>query len=139
MDLILNALSWVCIVAGGIFCLISGIGLVRMPDVFTRIHAASVGDTMGVGLIILGLLFQAGLAADLVGIKLILILVFLLFTGPVATHALAQAALLDGEKPWTRDGGPTEGALDHADEPEDAFINDVRGAVAPGSSENQGR
>jgi multicomponent Na+:H+ antiporter subunit G len=139
MDLILNALSWVCIIAGGVFCLISGIGLVRMPDVFTRIHAASVGDTMGVGLIILGLLFQAGLAADLVGIKLILILVFLLFTGPVATHALAQAALLDGEKPWTRDGGPTEGTLDRADEPEDAFIQDVRGAGAPGSSDDQGR
>ena len=71
---------------------VSGIGMVRMPDVFTRMHAASLGDTLGAGLIIVGLLFQAGLAADLVGIKLVLILVFLLFTGPVASHALAQAA-----------------------------------------------
>jgi len=129
MSLVLDVLSWACIVIGGVFCLLSGIGLVRFPDVFTRMHAASLGDTLGAGLIIVGLLLQAGLAADLVGIKLVMILVFLLFTSPVATHALAQAALLDGQRPWTRDGRPTEGSLDLRDAADDDFLSDDR---APG-------
>jgi multicomponent Na+:H+ antiporter subunit G len=131
MGLLLEVLSWACIVTGGVFCLLSGIGIVRMPDVFTRMHAASLADTLGAGLIILGLLFQAGIGTDLVGIKLLLILVFLLFTSPVITHALAQAALLDGLRPWTRSGGPTEGALDLRADAEDAFIRDTRPDAAP--------
>lgn len=131
MSMILDLLSWACIVVGGLFCVLSGVGLVRMPDVFTRMHAASLGDTLGAGLLILGLLLQAGIAADLVGLKLILILVFLLFTGPVATHALAQAALLDGERPWTRDGRPTEAGLTRDVARDDAFIKDTRTEDAP--------
>ena len=135
MGTILNLASWACILVGGGFCLLSGIGMVRLPDVFTRMHAASLGDTLGAGLIIVGLLFQAGLAADLVGIKLVLILVFLLFTGPVASHALAQAALLDGLTPWTRHGGPTEGTLDSAGQVEDAFIEDIRHGGGSGAAD----
>jgi len=127
MDGVLNILSWILIVGGGVFSLLSGIGLMRFPDVFTRMHAASLADTLGAGLIILGLLLQAGFGADLAGIKLIMILVFLLFTSPVVTHALAQAALMDGETPWTRDGRPTEGTLDPAEGADDAFVSGVSG------------
>ncbi|KAA5607395.1 hypothetical protein F1188_01110 [Roseospira marina] len=126
MALVLDILSWAFIIGGGVFSLLSGIGVVRFPDVFTRMHAASLADTLGAGLIILGLLLQAGIGADLVGVKLILILVFLLFTSPVVTHALAQAALLDGERPWTRDGGPTEGTVDVRESEGDAFLVDAR-------------
>jgi multicomponent Na+:H+ antiporter subunit G len=126
MAAILDVASWALILGGGVFCLLSGIGLIRFPDVFTRMHAASLADTLGAGLVIAGLLLQAGIGADLVGVKLILILVFLLFTSPVVTHALAQAALLDGETPWTRDGRPTEGGLDPAQGPDDAFLAEAR-------------
>ncbi|MQX38348.1 monovalent cation/H(+) antiporter subunit G [Roseospira navarrensis] len=125
MDAILIGLSWVLIVAGGVFSVLSGLGVVRFPDVFTRMHAASLADTLGAGLIILGLLVQAGIGADLVGIKLILILVFLLFTSPVVTHALAQAALRDGLTPWTRDGTPTEAGLDSTVEEDEALAPDA--------------
>lgn len=126
MTLLLDILSWACIVTGGVFCLLSGIGLMRLPDVFTRMHAASLADTLGAGLILLGLVLQAGIGADLVGIKLILILVFLLFTSPVATHALAHAALLDGLVPWTRDGQAPKARLASEDPDEDGFLADTR-------------
>jgi multicomponent Na+:H+ antiporter subunit G len=87
---IVDGLSWVCLLAGSFFVLVGGIGLLRLPDVFTRFHAAGVTDTMGAGLILLGLALQSGLS--LVTIKLLLFLVFLIFTSPTATHALAQAA-----------------------------------------------
>lgn len=97
MALALDILSWAALVAGGFFYLVGAIGLMRMPDVFTRMHATSVSETLGVGLLILGMLIQAG--PTLVAVKLIVILLVLLVTAPVATHALARAALHDGEKP----------------------------------------
>ncbi|MEM8792940.1 MAG: monovalent cation/H(+) antiporter subunit G [Pseudomonadota bacterium] len=97
MDLLIDIASLICMALGGFFFLIGGIGLHRMPDLFTRMHATSVGDTMGFGLIILGMCFQAGLT--LVTVKLIFILLVVLFTGAVGSHALARAALHDGEKP----------------------------------------
>nr|WP_246423004.1 monovalent cation/H(+) antiporter subunit G [Roseospira visakhapatnamensis] len=132
--MILDILSWACIVVGGIFCLLSGIGLLRLPDVFTRMHAASLGDTLGAGLVLLGLLLQAGIGADLVGVKLILILVFLLFTSPVATHALAHAALLDGIVPWTRHGRPPDARLAPEDPDEDGFLADARDDLEAGTT-----
>ncbi len=97
MELILDFLSWVCIVIGGIFLLIGGIGIHRMPDVYTRMHAASISETMGAGLLLAGMMIQAGLT--LVTIKLGLILLFLMLTGPVATHALAGSAMTSGLRP----------------------------------------
>lgn len=97
MDLVIDILSALALVLGGYFFLVGAIGLNRMPDVFTRMHATSVSETLGVGLLILGMTLQAGLT--LVTVKLIFILIVLLFTGAVATHALARAALHDGEKP----------------------------------------
>jgi multicomponent Na+:H+ antiporter subunit G len=93
----LDLASWACLVAGGFFCVVGGLGLVRMPDLYTRMHAASVTDTLGAGLVLLGLLLQAGLT--LVGVKLVIIGLLVFFTSPAATHALAKAALARGVQP----------------------------------------
>jgi multicomponent Na+:H+ antiporter subunit G len=89
--------SWLFIVLGSFFILVGTFGLLRMPDVFTRMHAASVSDTLGSGFLILGLMLQAGLS--LITLKLVFILGLLFMTGPVSAHALAQAALHAGAKP----------------------------------------
>lgn len=97
----LDILSWSCLVGGGLFVFIGGIGLVRFPDFFTRLHAASVTDTLGAGLILLGLGLQEGWTLNTV--KLVLILIFMVLTGPTATHALAKAALHGGQQPQAAD------------------------------------
>jgi multicomponent Na+:H+ antiporter subunit G len=97
IDPLVNLVSWVLILAGSFFTVVGAIGLVRMPDVYTRMHAASVTDTLGAGLLLAGLMVQAGLG--LVTFKLLFILVLLFLIGPVATHAVAQAALHAGIKP----------------------------------------
>lgn len=102
MSAIADAVSWACIVAGGLFCVIGAVGLVRMPSFFTRMHAASLIDTLGAGLILLGLVIQAGLT--LVSVKLAMIGVLLLFASPTATHALAKAALARGVDPLETGG-----------------------------------
>lgn len=91
MSLAVDLLSWPLIVLGAFFTLVGGVGMVRMPDLYTRMHAASVIDTLGAGLLIAGMMLQAGLS--LVTLKLLFILALFVFTGPVVTHALAQAAL----------------------------------------------
>ena len=98
--MILDILSWISIAIGVFFTLVGGIGLIRMPDLFSRMHPAAILDSTGAGFLLLGFLLQAD--DWLVAVKLVLIFVFLLFTSPVATHALAHAALLDGLKPWTK-------------------------------------
>ncbi|MCL4723341.1 MAG: monovalent cation/H(+) antiporter subunit G [Rhodocyclaceae bacterium] len=97
MSAIVDIASWACLVGGGFFCLVGGIGLLRMPDFYTRMHAASVTETLGAGLILLGLLIQAGFT--LVGAKLLMIGLLIFFTSPAASHALAKAALSRGLAP----------------------------------------
>ena len=97
MQPVLDIVSWVLILAGSFFTVVGAVGLVRMPDVYTRMHAASVMDTLGAGLLLAGLMVQAGLG--LVSLKLFFILILFFFMGPVATHALAQAALHAEIKP----------------------------------------
>jgi multicomponent Na+:H+ antiporter subunit G len=92
-----DAASWILLVAGGLFCIVGAVGLLRMPDLFTRMHAASVTDTLGAGLILLGLMLQSGLT--LVSAKLVLVGLLIFFTSPTATHALARAALARGLEP----------------------------------------
>ncbi|MBL8201832.1 MAG: monovalent cation/H(+) antiporter subunit G [Chromatiales bacterium] len=97
MTAFLDALSWVFLASGGLFCVIGAVGLLRMPDIYTRVHAASVLDTLGAGLILLGLLLQAGLG--LVAAKLLVIGLLIFFASPTATHALAKAAWTHGLEP----------------------------------------
>ena len=92
-----DALSWLLLASGAVFCVIGAIGLLRMPDLYTRIHAASLIDTLGAGLILAGLMLQAGLT--LVSVKLLAIALLIFFTSPTATHALARAAMTRGVKP----------------------------------------
>ncbi len=91
MALLIDILSWSAILAGSFFSLTGGLGILRLPDFFTRLHAAGVTDTLGAGLMLIGLMLQSGLS--LVTVKLVLVLAFLLFTSPTATHALAKAAV----------------------------------------------
>lgn len=93
----LDVLSWISLTAGGLFCIVGGIGMLRMPDFYTRLHAASVIETLGGGLILFGLLLQAGFT--LVAVKLIIVGLLVFFASPTATHALAKAAMERGLKP----------------------------------------
>ena len=102
MTLIIDVLSWACFLAGGLFLLAGAIGVVRFPDFFTRMHAAGISDTLGAGLTILGMILQSGLTLN--AFKLVTILVFLWFTSPVSSHALAHSAIVQGLKPWLRGG-----------------------------------
>ena len=106
MSVAIEALSWAALVAGGFFCAVGALGLVRMPDFYTRMHAVSVTDTLGAGLVLAGLVLQAGLT--LVAAKLVVIGLLLFFTSPAASHALARAAFVRGVAPLTHnhDGRP---------------------------------
>ena len=97
MSAALDIASWILILAGGAFSMIGALGTLRMPDFYTRVHAASVTDTLGVGLILLGLILQAGWT--LVAAKLAVIGLLIFFTSPAATHALTRAALGRGVEP----------------------------------------
>ncbi len=97
MDIVLEIVSWVFLLAGAVMLVIGAIGIVRLPDVFARMHGAGIVDTMGACSVLIGLMLQAGLS--IVTIKLALIVVFILFTSPTSTHALAQAALHGGVRP----------------------------------------
>ena len=97
MDSAIDALSWILLTAGGAFIFVGGLGALRLPDFYTRMHAASLTDSMGSILILLGIMLQAGWS--LAAVKLLAILAFLLLTGPTASYALANSALLSGLRP----------------------------------------
>jgi len=105
-----DILVWAFLVAGSFFLLVGGIGVLRLPDFFTRMHAAGVTDTLGAVLVLVGLMIESGVS--LVTGKLILILFFLLFTSPTASHATAHAALISGLKPWVKPGRRQRAAVE---------------------------
>lgn len=95
--MILDVLSWICLVAGGLVGVIGAIGIHRLPDFFSRQHATGTTDTLCAIFILLGLGLQAGFT--LATFKVALIFLFLFITSPAATHALASAAVHSGLKP----------------------------------------
>ena len=97
METLLYYASWVCLLLGAGFCFVGGLGLLRLPDFYSRMHGGGITDTLGAGLVLLGLMFQSGLS--LATVKLVMIAVFLLLAGPVATHAIARAARQSGLAP----------------------------------------
>ena len=97
MSMALDIASLVLLILGSFFCITAGVGLIRMPDFYTRAHSASILDSMGSGLILLGLALQA--PDYLVAVKLFFIFFFLLVTSLAAVHALAQAVNLIGVNP----------------------------------------
>ncbi|HYW91522.1 MAG TPA: monovalent cation/H(+) antiporter subunit G [Gammaproteobacteria bacterium] len=107
IHLVATGFAWACLAGGAFFLVVGAVGLLRFPDFFTRMHGAGITDTLGVGLTLVGFCFLAG--CSMTTLKLLIILVFLWFTNPVATHALAKAALRDGQVPVTADEEEREG------------------------------
>ena len=99
MSVLLDILSWALLLFGGFVGIVAGIGILRMPDVFTRMHAAGMLDTLGAGCILLGLALQSGFT--LITVKLALVLGFLILTTATAAHALAKSARTAGLEPLT--------------------------------------
>ncbi len=97
LDTIVQILSWIFILGGSVFVIIGAIGALRFPDFWSRLHAVSITDSAGVILLIVGMCLQGGLT--LITVKLLIIGVFLFITGPTATHAVANAALVTGLRP----------------------------------------
>ena len=93
-DVIIQILSWGLVLAGSSLVLVGSFGFFRFPDFWSRLHAASVIDSGGMLLLVLGMCLQAGFS--MVAVKLILIAIFLIITGPTATHAVANAAQVSG-------------------------------------------
>ena len=85
------------------FMVITALGMIRLPDFYSRVHAVSKSETLGIALVLLGLILHEG--ATLVSLKIGLILVFVALANPVGAHLLTRAALRTGEMPWRRGHG----------------------------------
>lgn len=93
----LDIASAALMLTGAVFVLAGALGMLRLPDFYTRLHAAGVTDTLGAEMIIIGLMLQSGWS--LVTVKLALLGLFIFLTSPTATHATANAAYKAGLKP----------------------------------------
>lgn len=102
MALLLDLMTAVFLLLGSLIGLTGGIGVHRLPDFFTRLHACGLTDSACTFLVLTGLMLQSGWS--LVSLKLIFILIFLLVTSPTASHALAKTALGCGEQPLSQRG-----------------------------------
>ena len=111
MAMVVDVLSWALLLAGSFFLVVGAVGLNRMPDLYTRIHAVGVSDTLGAGFLIFGMMLQAGFT--LVTVKLVFLLLIFFFTSPVASHAVTRAALAVGVEPklFDEQGRPRKGLL----------------------------
>lgn len=96
-----SAIGAALLLAGILLTFVGALGLLRFPDFYTRLHAAGITDTLGAGLFLAGLALEFG--ASLASLKLGMVFLFLLFTGPTACHALAKSAWRNGLVPWSAD------------------------------------
>ncbi len=99
-------LSGFCFLAGGFLCVTGGVGMLRLPDFFARVHASGLTETLATPLLLVGLMLQMEWSLEL--FKVVLIALLVLATNPTATHAMAKAALHGGRRPVT--GGPAAAA-----------------------------
>ncbi len=109
MDIIVDMISALFLLLGSFLCLSGGVGILRFPDFYTRMHAVGVTDTLGAGMILIGLMLQN--PEGLVMLKLLMILIMTLFISPVASHALAKAAFRNDLAPMS-DREETEGGTE---------------------------
>ena len=93
-----NAVGIAAVIAGAFFMLVGSIGLIRLPDFYSRNHATGKSDTLGIMLVISGMILIEGFTLN--SAKLLFILIFVFLTNPTGTHALANAAFQSGLKPW---------------------------------------
>ena len=98
--MISDIIAGLLLLGGLFFHAVAALGVMRMPDFYTRLHAVSKAETAGVVLTVAGLIAMAGLS--LTGLKLLFVAVFLFVANPTSTHAIARAALRTGQKPWRR-------------------------------------
>lgn len=96
---------------GAFFMLTGSIGLIRFPDVYTRMHATGKCDTLGEVLILTGLIIYQGM--DIVSMKMLFIIIFILITSPIATHAMFKAAITNGHEMWTKHGNKVWNKEEH--------------------------
>jgi multicomponent Na+:H+ antiporter subunit G len=99
-----------CLLAGAFFTVVSTVGLIRLPDLYSRTHTASQADTLGAGFTLAGvaladLVLGLGLGTT---IKAVLLLFFIFVTNPTAAHAIARAAHEENIEPWTSEDGRTD-------------------------------
>lgn len=108
MSVLIDIVSWVSLLVGGAFCIIGALGLVRLPELYTRLHAGGLIDIPGAGFIVLGLSLQAGWS--LITAKLLVLMLLIIFTSPTATHAVARAAMHVGVRPQSpeKEAGPSK-------------------------------
>ena len=104
----LEIVATVFVVVGTFFGLVATVGIIRLPDLYSRLHAASKSDTLGSVLSLAGLAIVLGVTTE--SMKLVFLVVFLFVTSPTAAHAIARAAkeeevepVGEGEVPWTTD------------------------------------
>ena len=95
--IVVEITSWLFILAGALLGIAGGIGIHRFHDFYSRLHAVGITDTLCAAMFLIGLMLQTGVS--IASLKLLLIFIFLFFSSPTATHALANAALLGGLKP----------------------------------------
>ena len=108
MDAVFGFASALCLLIGSFLCLSGGVGILRFPDFYTRMHAVGVTDTLASAMILAGLMLLRPEA--LVLIKLVLIFLLILFISPSASHAVAKAALRSGLPPILHRNDEREGA-----------------------------
>jgi multicomponent Na+:H+ antiporter subunit G len=107
---VLHIVGAVLALAGGVIAVLGAYGVLRFPDVYTRLHAASITDTAAATLLFVGLGLMSGLS--LITLKLVICWIFLMIAGPTASHAVAAAAYSSGVWPWTRSDAQPAGAGD---------------------------
>ena len=104
MEMLLNILSVLFLAFGVFFMMVGALGLVRMPDVYHRMHAATKGVTLGISGMVLGAAFSASHVGIVPPYQIIttvtLVIMFQFVANPVGAHMLAKAAHLDGAPPW---------------------------------------
>lgn len=106
MSMLLDWLSYLFLFLGSALCITGGVGLLRFPDFFSRVHATSVTETLAAPLLLVGLMLQMQWSLETV--KVLMILVFILATNPTASHAMAKAAFHGGLRPDVKTSGTDE-------------------------------
>jgi multicomponent Na+:H+ antiporter subunit G len=93
-------ITYLFIFLGLVFIFFGTLGIIRFPDIYTRLQTSSKCDAAGVVALLVGLILKEGL--DSFSLRILIILVFLLLTNPVSSHAIARSAAIRGIKPWRK-------------------------------------
>ena len=109
----MTVLAIILMLGGAFFLTVSCIGLIRLPDFYSRTHAVGKSETLGAMLLLAGLAVYSGWSVT--SLKILIIVLFVLIANPAATHAIARAALRSGLEPWTQKGNQNGGSSKNDD------------------------